>query len=226
MNWRREDDDAIALAARLWQAAGARVPVELAGLTRRLGMTLLLRPAPAGVRGVLLRATPPIIMVNSTLSLASQRYALAHEIAHALIDRGALTVRAHRQERICQLFAAALLMPPHLLVPAAHAMQGRHDALAELAGQFVVSREAMRIQLRRLRLLLPAAPAYTPEARAAARHPFDDHLHADLTLVARCRDYRAFHQLPVPTSPLDCTRCPAGGGCPLTREERELMWER
>jgi len=237
-DWRQEDDAAVALAYRLWLCAGAGVPVDVARVTRRLGVVVTVRPAPGGVRAVLIYTRRhPLIVVNAMLPLVSQRYAVAHEITHLLMDRGLLPVRLPRRERICQRCAANLLMPPHLVAAAHHAfLEQRHgqeeeftpdlDLLSELAGHFVVSRAAMTIQLRALRLLPPLAhrQAATSEQLAAACAPFDALLTADLQPLRRCHAHRARHLLPPPAQAAACTRCPLAGGCPLPADVREGLW--
>lgn len=107
-----------------------------------------------------------IIVIRSDEPQVRQRFSLAHELKHLLDDplmhlkTGALadglypatrTATAHeRTERICDAFAAALLMPR------AHIqrdwLDGRTD-IASLARRYGVSRAAMDIRLRQLRFI-------------------------------------------------------------------------
>ena len=190
--WWQEDHLAAEQACRLRQELRLGIPVDLASVLRRLDLRLDAAPAPDGVRACLLEECR-VIRVNSRLHAWQQRFAIAHEVGHALVNRGALPVRAHRLERVCQLFAAHLLMPPEQLRPLAAAYYGRADLVALLMVHCHVSREAVNIQLRRLRLL-PGEPR--PEETLEESLALQRLLAADL-------DAHSPHRVPLLTVNID-----------------------
>lgn len=122
-----------------------------------------------------------IILVNQGESEVRQRFTIAHEIKHILDDQA--TVHLHRRgllasgqswltERICDYFAANLLMP-RLWVKRAW-VNTSQDSM-KLARMFDVSADAMRFRLEQLGLADPVLRCSSPEfdpvqlpARAAA----------------------------------------------------------
>lgn len=116
-----------------------------------------------------------VVVIRSDEALVRQRFSLAHELKHLLDDPfmhqkdGALSEGLYpsqpgypageRNERICDAFAAALLMPKTLL---------RRDwtnglqAIPDLARRYGVSRPAMEYRLRSLGLLAPT-PRCAPQ---------------------------------------------------------------
>ncbi|CAN5214435.1 hypothetical protein BH18ACT5_BH18ACT5_09280 [soil metagenome] len=122
-----------------------------------------------------------IILVNQDEAEVRQRFTIAHEIKHILDDQA--TVHLHRRgllasgqnwltERICDYFAANLLMP-RLWMKRAW-VSATQDPM-ELARLFDVSVDAVRIRLEQLGLSDPVQRCSSPEfdpvqlpARAAA----------------------------------------------------------
>lgn len=110
-----------------------------------------------------------LVVLNSSEPATRQRFSLAHEIKHCLDDPlvGQLYVEsggysAHEtMERVCDRFAAALLMPRSLL--RADWVDGLQD-IAKLARRYDVSRPAMRVRLQQLGLI-----ASTPRCEGGAR---------------------------------------------------------
>jgi Zn-dependent peptidase ImmA (M78 family) len=98
------------------------------------------------------------LAINAFEPRYRQRFSIAHEFKHILDDpyKGLLypplpTISSHdRQERICDYFAACLLMPAPL-VRAAYRYGLR--TVPALATHFVVSQEAMKRRLEALGLL-------------------------------------------------------------------------
>jgi hypothetical protein len=103
-----------------------------------------------------------IIVLRATDPMVRQRFTLAHELKHLLDDdlvdqlpgglypsTGGYSVH-ERTERICDRFAAALLMPRVLL--RADWADGLQD-IAKLARRYHVSRPAMGVRLSQLGLL-------------------------------------------------------------------------
>jgi len=101
-----------------------------------------------------------VIVVRSSEAKVRQRFSLAHEIKHCLddpfIDGLYPAIGGYgsdeRTERICDRFAAALLMP-RVLLRADWA--DRLQDIALLARRYDVSRAAMQIRLTQLGLLEP-----------------------------------------------------------------------
>jgi Zn-dependent peptidase ImmA (M78 family) len=101
------------------------------------------------------------IYLNRTEAATRRRYSLMHEFKHVL-DHG-MSERLYpttewcgkhelRTERVCDYFAASLLMPKRLVK--ARFYQGLSGP-EELAGEFGVSLQAMRVRLDQLRLTEP-----------------------------------------------------------------------
>lgn len=102
-----------------------------------------------------------LILINRDEAKVRQRFSIAHELKHILDDeatlhlnrRGLLTVGQNwLTERICDYFAACLLMP-RLWVK--RAWVSGHQDVVELSKLFDVSLDAMRIRLFQLGLLEP-----------------------------------------------------------------------
>ena len=111
-----------------------------------------------------------IIVLNAEEAMVRQRFSLAHEIKHVLDDglidlAGGLypTTRGYsadeRTERVCDRFAAALLMPKVLL--RADWADGLQD-IAKLARRYHVSRAAMTVRLSQLGLTEPTPRCLPP----------------------------------------------------------------
>jgi len=100
------------------------------------------------------------IYLNGNESALRRRYSLMHEFKH-ILDHG-MSERlypanqwgsaAERAERVCDYFAASLLMPKRLVKR--RFFQGLSDP-DELAAEFGVSSQAMRVRLDQLKLTEP-----------------------------------------------------------------------
>jgi predicted transcriptional regulator len=110
-----------------------------------------------------------IILVNQGEAEVRQRFTIAHEIKHILDDQA--TVHLHRRgllasgqnwltERICNYFAANLLMP-RLWVKRAWVSTSQDPM--QLARLFEVSADAMRFRLEQLGLADPVLRCASPE---------------------------------------------------------------
>jgi hypothetical protein len=101
-----------------------------------------------------------VVVLRSSEAEVRQRFSLAHELKHVLDDPfiGRLYPRLgrasadERAERICDYFAACLLMPRSWLT---RDWCGGLQNLARLAGRYRVSRRAMEVRLTELGLLEP-----------------------------------------------------------------------
>ena len=90
-----------------------------------------------------------LIELNQDRHVNSQRFTIAHEVGHLVMGHqgcGTSTV----EERQANLFAAELLMPLSMLRTALK----KTRRLGELAGLFMVSKEAMQYKLNEHGLLL------------------------------------------------------------------------
>jgi len=114
-----------------------------------------------------------IIVLNAAEAMVRQRFSLAHEMKHVL-DDGLIDIAGglypatrgystdERTERVCDRFAAALLMPKVLL--RADWADGLQD-IAKLAKRYHVSRAAMTVRLSQLGLIEPTARCLPPSTQ-------------------------------------------------------------
>ncbi len=100
---------------------------------------------------------PPKIFYNSNESYVRQRFTVAHEIAHHVLNHGErnrdtpaeFTMGAHDpKERAANMFAARLLMPTNSIHTAIAVK--KLGTVEELAKAFWVSQSAMRVRLKEL----------------------------------------------------------------------------
>lgn len=98
------------------------------------------------------------IVLNKTEPRQRQRFSLAHEFKHVLDDPAIDRTQAHlqpnrqaqRAERLCNYFAACLLMPRPWVK---HDWYGGQRGVRALARRYCVSEEAMTTRLRELGLV-------------------------------------------------------------------------
>lgn len=159
--------------------ATAPVPVEL--IAEHLGARIHYQPFDSpDVSGMLFReeGRPPIVGVNASNHPLRQRLTIAHEVAHLALHPGKPLI-LDRQVRVnfrdatsstatddeemqANAFAAALLMPKHLVKNHLHhhldhdAHASDADIVERLAADFRVSMQAMEYRLANLGLLTPA----------------------------------------------------------------------
>lgn len=173
--WQQENLYAIELAEQIRRSLHLNIPIDFEQAMQAHGLRALYdHKAPDGLYAQLELGDDAVIRINGTLHPRQVRYAVIHEIAHYLIRCRRLQVRPGRVERICQVFAANFCMPAHLVQRAADQFHGKHDLLEHLAWGFGVSKEAMLIQLKLLRII-PGHPLRTASAEdmTAARTAFD-----------------------------------------------------
>ena len=125
------------LATMVWKQLFLGPPVDLAVVSSLLGIRVKMCVFPNEVSGVYM-VTPcgkHVIGLNSDPGLTRMRFSWAHEIGHYLLGNrrpgAALLARASggadpEIERWCDVFAANLLMPAHL-VSRLVAQTGGHD---------------------------------------------------------------------------------------------------
>jgi len=147
-------------AALLSQARVVKPPVDVEMCARVAGIQLVAY-GDLGKQSAVLSIVEGIVgvVVNSNESRVRQRFSLAHEIAHWILERKPVThelrlVAARgRQynaiERVCDYFAASLLMPRSWL-PQRVAIG---KTTGELAQEFQVSSAAMSARMRELGLV-------------------------------------------------------------------------
>ena len=175
---------AAAQATEILETFGSEVPVDVEGLAERLGYPVRWSSLPPFTRGAVAGdAGHPILILNRDYpfhSDAERRWAVAEELAHAVLGHGSLVasdepgrtpvlLEPARQirERDAKTFAAELLMPaatvrrafqrqqPIILrtLGSEERTQATRTVIADLAREFKVSQQAMRIRLSELGLL-------------------------------------------------------------------------
>ena len=171
-------DEALAVAeiqaARLRQKIGAKEAAITDEQLRSISEVRLESVPDLGVSGATRRIGDLwVILVNADEPAVRHRFTIAHELKHILDDEATAHLRRlgreePRQwltERICDYFAACLLMP-RLWVKRIWA-DGTQNPI-ELARRFAVSTDAMRIRLQQLGLVEPYQRCATPTADLVA----------------------------------------------------------
>ena len=159
-----------------------KIGIEVAAVATRLGITLSLYDFGNDVSGVLVRDGDKTTIGYATQTGSErQRFTVAHELGHYILDhqrKGVFVDTPEKyftlfrdaksatgedvQEREANAFAAALLMPRELLIEAATDLYNLgatitrdedFDLVARLAKRFYVSKLAMSIRLTNLDLV-------------------------------------------------------------------------
>lgn len=175
---------AAAQAREVLEAFGRDVPVDVEGLADRLGYPVRWRVLPRQTRGgVQGDDGHQVLVLNREYPFRSdveRRWAVAEELAHAVLGHGTLVAseepgREPRlleperqvQERDAKAFAAELLMPAAEVrrayqrqqviilraLGSGERAQAVRTVIADLAREFKVSQQAMRIRMAELGLL-------------------------------------------------------------------------
>jgi Zn-dependent peptidase ImmA (M78 family) len=150
----------------------APVPVEK--IAKSLGIQVRFSPLDDELSGMIfIKNGTPIVGINAIHHPNRQRFTLAHEIGHFELHRDMLTSEVHvdksfpilmrdpksasgseRHEIQANQFAAALLMPKKLLVPALDNRKfddiDSDKPLEELAKKFRVSKQALEYRIRNI----------------------------------------------------------------------------
>jgi Zn-dependent peptidase ImmA (M78 family) len=165
---REAEADATRLLESWWStpAQDSPLPVDPTELARRLGIVVRTDRLPPDESGKIVIPPdgqgPVVITINYWDHSNRQRFTCAHEIGHYVqrkeetgASRTFVDYRddlaglgADREEIYANQFAAALLMPAHL-VEAWH----RRESVESLARRFGTSTQAMQLRLRNLRLV-------------------------------------------------------------------------
>ncbi|MGH7518855.1 MAG: ImmA/IrrE family metallo-endopeptidase [Gemmatimonadales bacterium] len=152
-----------------------KAPVPVEHLALRLGLQVERTELGDDVSGVLVvEDRRGVIGISVTEAPVRQRFSVAHEIGHFILHRAQLSVFIDKQffkpyyaafrdarssagtekrEREANAFAAALLMPAHLVRDAIADLRmdvADEDALDALASRFEVSRQAMSFRVAKL----------------------------------------------------------------------------
>lgn len=150
-----------------------RPPVRVEMIARQIGATIHYEPFEGDISGMVYRNKNRVIIgVNSLHHANRQRFTIAHEIGHVLLHKGTelfvdRTYRVNMRNSVssqaidkdeieANRFAAALLMPEHMLV---EDLKGKEidfeseDDVAKLAEKYEVSLKAMTIRLSNIGLI-------------------------------------------------------------------------
>lgn len=147
----------------------ARPPVPVERIARKIGARIVVQSLDDGVSGFVYKdKTQSIIGVNTYHSRTRQRFTIAHELGHLLlenrqgihVDQGDFLLKFRDEdaskgtideERDANLFAAELLLPRGLLekdVESFNAISATDDSqLRDLARRYEVSLQALLIRL-------------------------------------------------------------------------------
>jgi Zn-dependent peptidase ImmA (M78 family) len=149
----------------------AEVPVRLELITDGLGAIVVTQELDSELSGMLVREDSGMVIgVNKQHPLVRRRFTIAHELGHLQLHPGRAlildtSVRVNfrdplsslatdREEIEANRFAAALLMPPELVIQtAAVAPQDPDGLVRSLARRFKVSQPAMGYRLINLGIL-------------------------------------------------------------------------
>jgi Zn-dependent peptidase ImmA (M78 family) len=100
----------------------SKIPISLTGLSKTLGINLLFTDLGKINAYFMTIKSKKIIMVNDNHSKYRQRFSIAHEFGHAVLNHGPIVFfkdssleRPRWQETQANRFAAELLMPKDLL---------------------------------------------------------------------------------------------------------------
>jgi Zn-dependent peptidase ImmA (M78 family) len=145
-----------------WRTLGLTAPVDLRRVCEHLGIEIEKMNIDLQAAGLYVEvdAETPVVSLNQYIPESSLRFTLAHEIAHHLLARAVGAQRAGSgrgskwTERLCDKFAAELLMPEFAVREQADQLghPRYHDKTITLAARFDVSEQAMRIRLKELGL--------------------------------------------------------------------------
>lgn len=154
----------------------SKAPVSVEELAKQLGITISYEPFKEDLSGVLVKDKQrTVIGVNSAHPKTRQRFTIAHEIGHFVLNhqgeifidktvmkrdgRSSQAIDSHEIE--ANGFAAEILMPERLLLHSVTRLQqGKSDhsigtLIAELADEFEVSPQAMEYRLTNLGMFMP-----------------------------------------------------------------------
>ncbi|HET6571314.1 MAG TPA: ImmA/IrrE family metallo-endopeptidase [Solirubrobacterales bacterium] len=127
-------------------------PVDLQGLALAMGVAqIVTRPISSDGR-LEVHSDRKVIVVDAGAGDTRRRFTIAHELGHVWLGaRGsrALSLDPARQERFCNAFAAALLLPSQWIVHKAGEHEPGLEALRAISGEASVSMASCLIRLHR-----------------------------------------------------------------------------
>jgi Zn-dependent peptidase ImmA (M78 family) len=176
---KRQDDafnEARRWARLAWKRYRAKAPIDLARILNDLHIEIYAKDLPDSVAGIYVRkADGCYIVVNRNHPETRIRWTVAHEIKHHLDSRSkeantvtvsmATTVLLDTDtEKLCDAFAAELLMPDWCVIGNVYALQHwkQEDRIRLLCQRFGVSKQAMRRRLQELGLLISSVLVMIP----------------------------------------------------------------
>lgn len=159
-----------AAAVKLIKELGLSPPIDLHKVAKALGAEIYYKLMPAGCDGWIVELNPYrakdfttvkyIIMVNSSRLIVRQRFTIAHEIGHIVLqhhERKSKLLYKHSKitaeddykfEREADIFASELLIPTSHLLKLAK--MGNPMDIKKLSAFYQVSKEAMKIKLEKI----------------------------------------------------------------------------
>ncbi|MEN6371891.1 MAG: ImmA/IrrE family metallo-endopeptidase [Armatimonadota bacterium] len=161
-------DDAERFAHQAWEALKLEPPVEVEKVAKRLGIDLYREQFVEQIDGLYLRMSdaPPVIAINSSYLKppGRQHFTAAHEVGHHLLCQhvvnktrlfylDSVETRKNKLEKMCDRFAALLLMPEPIVRQWFEELSANtENRVSIMAARFGVSAWAMRVRLRELGL--------------------------------------------------------------------------
>jgi Zn-dependent peptidase ImmA (M78 family) len=176
----RPEDKAAALLKKL--KLGDKLPIDVEQVAKKLGITVRYEHYDEDLSGVLVKEVDRVLIgVNSSHAVTRQRFTVAHECGHYVLQHTGevfvdKTIRSQSQilrrdgksslgsdayEVAANQFAAELLMPATILeVQVTKRLQAKSkisadELVSELASLFKVSSQAMEYRLTNLGYLMP-----------------------------------------------------------------------
>ena len=133
--------------------------IDVEAIAQFFGATVIPEPLHGSAARIIGKGDRAFITVDSASPRARQRFSIAHELGHWMIDRGKLSGficteknlisdwSGNTPERRANRFAADLLMPANLFSPAAKNKEMTFATVRELCAQFETSLTATAIRL-------------------------------------------------------------------------------
>ncbi len=125
-------------------------PIDVSALALRLGVSKVVARSIQGDGRLETLAQDRVIVVDATAGKARQRFTIAHELGHFLLAREDIrTLDLQAQERFCNAFAAALLMPDDWLLSRTRESEPSLAELEAISRDASVSLASCLIRLQR-----------------------------------------------------------------------------
>jgi len=154
-------------------------PIDVDAIAKSLGVPIFREPLRDGISGLLYReAGKAAIFVNRQTALSRQRFTIAHELGHYLLDHKSDDIHVDKDFRLmfrsdkakgdsqpaetqANLFAATLLMPKEMLESDLRRFGGSIDDgdILRLADRYGVSIQAFLIRLNSIDAAIRLSPA-------------------------------------------------------------------